>query len=172
MPSRAAGLAATQVREDPVGLLRKRAVGNVVEGSDLATPRIDDVEARFHGREREPVGLDNTIRRTIHQEGRLPGECGIRQGEPRSAQTENGGRRRHPPLSEIGAKLSYRKANRSTVADQLLDGWDDLCQSMPVIRIARHPDESYFSSYRQVATSLASLRPQQIPARPCLYPAQ
>ena len=43
-----AGLVAAQVGEDAVGLLRERAVGQQVEGPDVAAPRVVDVEHASH----------------------------------------------------------------------------------------------------------------------------
>src|SRR5262249_56262738 len=49
-----AGLAATQVGKDPVSLLCESAVGQHVEGADVAAPGVVNVEHAFIGREGEP----------------------------------------------------------------------------------------------------------------------
>ena len=61
MPSGTPGSLAPQVGEDPVGLLRQRAVGQQVEGPDVAAPGVVNVEHAFIGGEGEAVGHDKVI---------------------------------------------------------------------------------------------------------------
>src|SRR5271170_6932168 len=61
-----AGLAAAQIDKDAVGVLCERAVGQQLEGTDVAAPRIVDVEYRLIGREREAVGQYKIVDQEAH----------------------------------------------------------------------------------------------------------
>jgi len=58
---RAARLRTSEIREQPVALLRQGAVGGKVERADMAAAEIIDIDHTFIGREGEPVGKDHIV---------------------------------------------------------------------------------------------------------------
>src|SRR5712671_1816151 len=61
-----ARLAAAQIGEDAVGLLREKAVGQEIDGADEAAAEIGNIENALVGRERNAVGKNQIIKQQRH----------------------------------------------------------------------------------------------------------